>query len=36
MALKIERARLAAGCFLLGLIALLGSGVKYQFDPVID
>jgi ABC-type uncharacterized transport system involved in gliding motility auxiliary subunit len=36
MALKIERARLAAGCFLLGLIALLGSGVKYLFDPVID
>ncbi len=36
MALKIERARLALGCYLLALAALLASGVKYLLDPVID
>jgi len=36
MALKIERARLALGCYLLALAALLASGVKYLLDPVVD
>ena len=36
MALKFERARLAVVCYMLGLVALLASGVKYLFDPVID
>ncbi|MGH2621912.1 MAG: hypothetical protein ACRDHG_15270, partial [Anaerolineales bacterium] len=36
MALKIERARLALGCYLLALASLLASGVKYLLDPVID
>ena len=36
MALKIERARLALGCYLLALASLLASGLKYLLDPVID
>jgi len=36
MALKVERARLAVGCYLLAVVGLLASGVKYLLDPVID
>ncbi len=36
MALKIERARLSLGCYLLALVSLLASGMKYLLDPVID
>lgn len=36
MALKIERARLAIGCYLLGLGLALATGVRYLLEPFLD